>query len=224
MRKFPITIIDDFYENPEIVREFALSQKFYPSTGQYPGSRTDLLSNINQNFFNSFCKKVTSLFYDLDNTKLQWNVETTFQKIGRLSKEKESKFNEGWIHYDPHVFSGIIYLSENSVGTNIYDPIDPNDVDYEQYQRDIFYSGNKISEEEYANGIIENNSKFKESIRIDGKFNRLVLFEGGVWHGVPSFYCQGQERLTQVFFFHKLNPIDNPTNYPIIRSKFMGNK
>lgn len=220
MKKFPVTVVDNFYENPEIVREFALSQKFYPSTGAYPGSRTDLISNLNQKFFNTFCEKVISLFYNLNDTQVDWQVETTFQKIGRLSKDKESKFNEGWIHYDPHIFSGILYLSENSVGTNIYDPIDPNDVDYEQYQRDIFYSGNEISEEEYAKGIIENNSKFKESIRIEGKFNRLVLFEGGVWHGVPSFYCQNQERLTQVFFFHKLNPTMDPINYPIIRSKF----
>lgn len=221
MKKFPVTIVDNFYENPEIIREFALSQKFYPSNGRYPGSRTDLLSDLNKNFFDTFCKKVTSLFYDFNNIELEWKVETTFQKIGKLSKNKESKFNEGWIHYDPYVFSGIIYLSENSVGTNIYDPIDPNDTKYDQYQRDIFYSGGEITEEEYANGIIENNSKFKESIRIDGKFNRMVLFEGGVWHGVPSFYCQDEERLTQVFFFHKLNPIEDPINYPIIRSKIM---
>jgi hypothetical protein len=227
MKKFPVTIVDNFYENPELVRDFALSQKFYPSNGRYPGSRTDLLSDLNKKFFNTFCHKVISLFYDFKTTQLEWNVETTFQKIGKMSKNKESKFNEGWVHYDPHIFSGIIYLSDNSVGTNIYEPIDPDDTHYHQNERDIFYSGENITEEEYSKGIIENNSKFKESIRIDGKFNRLVLFEGGVWHGVPSFYCEGAERLTQVFFFHKMNaihtpvsvPVADPINYPIIRSK-----
>lgn len=219
MKKFPITIVDNFYENPEIVREFALSQKFYPSNGRYPGSRTDLISDLNKKFFDTFCEKVTSLFYDFNTTNLDWTVETTFQKIDRLSKNKNSKFNEGWIHYDPYVFSGIVYLSENSIGTNIYDPIDPNDTHYPQEERDIFYSGGEISEEKYSTGIIENNSKFKESIKIQGKFNRLVLFEGGVWHGVPSFYCENEERLTQVFFFHNINAIGDPINYPIIRSK-----
>jgi hypothetical protein len=218
MRKFPVTIVDNFYENPELVREFALAQKFHPSNGRYPGSRTDLISDLNKSFFDIFCKKVTSLFYDFNSTKLEWSVETAFQKIGKLSKNKDSKFNEGWIHYDPYIFSGIIYLSENSVGTNIYDPINPEDTHHDQEQRDIFYSGGEISEQEYSAGIIENNSKFKESIRIDGKFNRLVLFEGGVWHGVPSFYCENGERLTQVFFFHSLNVVD-PINYPIVRSK-----
>lgn len=221
MRRFPVTIIDNFYENPEIVRDFALSQKFYPSAGNYPGMRTDLISNINKNFFDTFCTKVISLFYDLDHTRLEWNVETTFQKIGRLSENKDSKFNEGWIHYDPGIFSGIIYLSEESVGTNIYYPINPEDTYHDQKQRDIFYSDEEISEEEYSKGIIENNSKFKESIKIDGKFNRLVLFESGVWHGVPSFYCKGNERLTQVFFFTNLNVVGNQANYPIVRSKFL---
>ena len=227
MKKFPVTIVDNFYENPELVRDFALSQTFYPSNGRYPGSRTDLISDLNQNFFNTFCHKVLSLFYDFNTTQLEWNVETTFQKIGKMSENKKSKFNEGWVHYDPHIFSGIIYLSDDSVGTNIYEPIDPNDTHYPQNEKDIFYSGGNITEEEYSKGIIENNSKFKESIRIDGKFNRLVIFEGGVWHGVPSFYCEKGERLTQVFFFHKMNalhtpvniPLVDPINYPIIRSK-----
>ena len=231
MKKFPITIVDDFYENPELVRDFALSQKFYPSIGSYPGQRTKQISDLNKNFFDNFCSKIVSLFYDLNTARVEWNVETTFQKIGRLSKNKESKFNEGWIHYDPHVISGIIYLSNESVGTNIYYPIDPENAEHPQHERDIFYSGEDISEEEYSKSITENNSKFEESIRISGKFNRLVLFEGGVWHGVPSFYCGKEERLTQVFFFHKFNPLHTPvytelvndTNYPIIRSRLPQN-
>jgi hypothetical protein len=146
-------------------------------------------------------------------------VETTFQKVGRLSENKKSKFNEGWIHKDPSILSGIIYLSKDSVGTNIYDPIDPNHTHHPQPQKNIFYTGGDITEDEYSKGMVENNSKYKESIIINGKFNRLVLFEGNVSHGVPSFYCEGEERLTQVFFVYKINDVCNPINYPIIRSK-----
>lgn len=219
MKKFPVTIVDNFYENPEIVRDFALSQTFYPSNGKYPGQRTEMISNLSREFFNTFSEKLVSMFYDLGNTALEWSIETTFQKIPKLSKNKESKFNEGWIHYDPCILSGIIYLSRDSVGTNIYEPIDPKDAEHSQSQRDIFYSGSEISEEEYSKGIIENNSKFKPSVQVDGKFNRLLLFEGGVWHGVPSFYCNGEDRLTQVFFVYKLNVMGDEGNYPIVRSK-----
>lgn len=219
MKKFPVTIVDDFYENPELVRDFALSQKFYPSAGNYPGMRTDLISDINQNFYQTFCEKLFGLFYDMSDTYISWNLDTMFQKISRMSENKKSKFNEGWIHHDPCIFSGIIYLSMNSVGTNIYEPIDPNDTYYCQKERDIFYLGKEISEEEYASAIVENNSKFKPSVQIDGKFNRLVLFEGGVWHGVPSFYCNNEDRLTQVFFAYKISSGEDSLNYPIVRSK-----
>ena len=229
MKKFPVTIVDNFYENPELVRDFALSQKFYPSNGRYPGKRTELISDLNRDFFHNFCNKLFSLFYNLNEAQFEWNVETTFQKIGRLSENKESKFNQGWIHSDKKFFSGIIYLSEDSVGTNIYEPID-NNIICETDIKKLFYLGKHVNEEEYSRSISENNSKFKESIRINGKFNRLVLFEGGVFHGVPSFYCENEERLTQVFFCEYINSIDindsgisviNPINYPIIRSKFL---
>jgi hypothetical protein len=219
MKKFPVTIVDNFYENPELVRDFALSQTFYPSNGRYPGMRTDSIFDINQNFYQTFCEKLFGLFYDMSNTHVSWKLETTFQKISRMSENKKSKFNEGWIHHDPCIFSGIIYLSMDSVGTNIYEPIDPNDTYYCQKERDIFYLGKEISEEEYTKGIIENNSKFKPSVQIDGKFNRLVLFEGGVWHGVPSFYCNGEDRFTQVFFVYDLNVSGEIERYPIVRSK-----
>jgi len=178
-----------------------------------------LLSEIGGEFFNTFCRKMFSLFYDFNQVGLEWNVETSFQKIGKMSKNKESKFNEGWIHYDPYILSGIIYLSKNSVGTNIYDPINLDTGCTGQEQRDIFYSGNEITEEEYSRGIIENNSRFEETIRIGGKFNRLVLFEGGVYHGVPSFYCDTEDRLTQVFFVNKIDVVEDRGNYPIVRSK-----
>jgi hypothetical protein len=222
MKRFPITIVDDFYENPELVRDFALSQTFYPSTGHYPGKRTSQLCNLNQQFFNNFCEKLFSLFYDFNTNTLEWNVETTFQKIGKLSENKESKFNVGWIHKDPVILSGIIYLSEDSVGTNIYYPIDPNGNynDLHRKERDIFYSGGDVDEDEYSKSITEINSKFQESVRIDGKFNRLVLFEGGVYHGVPSFYCNNEYRLTQVFFVYKIDVVgDDMGKYPIVRSK-----
>lgn len=32
MKKFPVTVIDNFYENPDLVRNFALSLPYYMSS------------------------------------------------------------------------------------------------------------------------------------------------------------------------------------------------
>ena len=219
MKKFPVTIVDNFYENPELVRDFALSQKFYPSDGAYPGERSEGIHNLNQDFFQNFCEKLFSLFYDLETAELSWNVETTFQKIGKLSNDRNSKLNAGWIHSDSSIFSGVIYLSKNSTGTSIYYPKDADSGMTCQDQKHLFYSGKTTNEDEYALAIEKNNNNFYESIRVDGKFNRLVLFEGGVYHGVPSFFGEDDFRLTQVFFVNEIASSKNTANYPIIRSK-----
>ena len=54
---FPALCIDDFYPNPDEVRKFALEQNFYPADGgTYPGKRTDHLHELDEDFFNYFCK------------------------------------------------------------------------------------------------------------------------------------------------------------------------
>lgn len=219
MKKFPVTIVDNFYENPEMVREFALSQKFYPSDGKYPGSRTDSIHNLSQEFFKTFCEKLFSLFYDLNTTKLNWTVETRFQSIHNLSNNKDSKFNVGWVHSDCSIFSGIIYLSKNSSGTSIYYPKEPGIETTSQDEKRLLYSGKKINEDEYSIAIDKNNNNFYESIRVEGEFNRLLLFEGGVYHGVPSFFTEDDNRLTQVFFVDEITSHNDAANYPIVRSK-----
>lgn len=219
MKRFPVTIVDNFYENAEIVRDFALSQKYYPTKGRYPGERTETLSLISQEFFNNFCERLFSLFYDFSKTRLTWDVHTSFQKICSLSSNKHSKFNEGWIHQDECVFSGVVYLSKSNLGTSIYYPKVPGVEITSQDEKFTFYSGEKIDEEIYAKAITENNNNFYETIRVSGEFNRLLLFEGGLQHGVPSFYSENEDRLTQVFFVYEINDVENMGNYPIVRSK-----
>jgi hypothetical protein len=57
MNFYPITIVDNFYENPDEVRQLALSQQYYPaseldnSEGIFPGKRTHELGSIDSDFF-----------------------------------------------------------------------------------------------------------------------------------------------------------------------------
>jgi len=227
MKKFPVTIVDNFYENPDLVREYALSLSYQSSkTGKYPGSRTKLLSIQNERFSRIFSKKLFSLFFDYETTKLAWNVETTFQKINSFSEEEKNIKNSGWIHADDDtVFAGVVYLNPDpkpNWGTSIY-TLKPNEIDdCLQKTKFLHYSNspdfNEIEHEKEKNF---NNNKFVESIRVENVYNRIIIFEGGVYHGVPSYYSNDDEpRLTQVFFVKNLN---SSVFSPIIRSRLSFN-
>jgi hypothetical protein len=223
MRKFPVTILDNFYENPDLVRQFALSlDSFTDSAGRWPGRRTLPLDEVNYSFFSTFCNKLFNLFYDLDYHSFNYRVSTNFQTISNYSENPISNLNTGWIHSDDeYIFSGVIYLNPNpseNTGTNIYNRINwENSLNLDQSQKHKLYKGEElVNESEYTDQILENNNKFEETVSIKNVYNRMILFEGGVYHGVPSFYSSSSEpRLTQVFFVHKVTG----GRYPIVRSK-----
>jgi len=223
MNKFPVTIIDNFYENPDLVRNFALSLPYHdPPIGQYPGSRTGLLSVENDYFFRVFTHKLFSLFFDFETTKLMWSVETNFQKINSFSSNGNDIKNSGWIHSDNDtVFSGIIYLNPNPKpgwGTSIY-KLKSKEID-NCIQKTKFLHYSKSEDFDQKEHEIEkkfNNDKFVETIRVENVYNRLLLFEGGVYHGVPTYYSEDEDpRLTQVFFVYSLN---TSSQFPIVRSR-----
>lgn len=223
MKKFPVTVLDNFYENPDLVRQFALSLKFNPTPdGKWPGERTEPLYDVNLNFFNTFCNKLFSLFFDFEYDDVNWSVETTFQKVSKFSNKEHSLFNVGWIHKDPCIFSGVIYLNPNpekNTGTSVYKLRDGECDDSKQLEKYKLYVGEEIDESVYEKSILYNNNKFEESIRVENFYNRIVLFEGGQYHGVPSFYTNSNEpRLTQVFFVHKLT---TSGSYPVVRTKVL---
>ena len=52
MFNYPVTIIDNFYDNPEEIRDFALKHNFFPTEeGFYPGRRTEKLNITNRVHF-----------------------------------------------------------------------------------------------------------------------------------------------------------------------------
>jgi len=222
MKYFPVTIVDNFYENPDLIREFALSLEYHRSDdGRWPGSRTSLISMLNRSFFNTFTNKLFSLFFDFNHNDLDWNIDTNFQKINKFSSDINDIKNSGWIHSDEGLFSGIVYLNPDDCfysGTSIY-KLKSGEVDNcQQKTKYLHYTHSKeFDENEYKIEKEYNNGKYVETIRIENVYNRLVIFEGGVHHGVPTFYSENDEpRLTQVFF---VNNLSTSSDFPIIRSR-----
>lgn len=203
---FPTTCVDNFFNAPDEVRNFALSLEYeYPKNGSFPGKRTKLLSEIYPNYFHLFCEKLFSLFFNLEPNKFAWNVSTYFQVI----EPNEYRNNCGWIHLDDvGIFAGIIYLTPNislDCGTSIFKPkkLGNKSINHEE-KHGMFLSYNKNKIDYYQSKIDENNEQFEETVNFKNVYNRLISYDASQYHAVNNLCDENVERLTQVFFVHNV--------------------
>ena len=120
---FPITIVDNFFEDPDaIVKEAKTLKYFNPQTGNWPGTRTKNLHLELPKLHMYFTQKLNSIFFE-DNPDY-WETSCHFQAIDPLHEDQYHKKNRGWIHTDDNTwFGGIVYLNrdpEPDTGTSIY--------------------------------------------------------------------------------------------------------
>jgi hypothetical protein len=197
--KYTVQIVDNFYEDAQKVRNFALQQKFVKRPGNYPGVRTDRISNLNLNFFKYFAQKLTALYFN-NSTKVEYDITTLFQSI-------DGSYDTGWIHTDLTVdeydVAGVVYLSPQApigTGTGIFrsktEPIQISDIAKKPYSIDNLNNPNYNKEQQRFN------DQFECTVNIGNVFNRLVVYPAEQWHTQMGFFGTTLEtsRLTQVFF------------------------
>lgn len=197
----PTIVVDNFYNEPNLWREFALDQKFFKGNrGNWPGLRTELLHTLHYDLFQITLKKILFVLKDYGITQVN-ELQTGFQLIAE-------EYGRGWVHDDDPSFqyAGVIYLSKDAPigsGTTIYE--DSVDFDGDRYNKMFETDVNNASVEEreiYAKYRAEQVSKFKKSIVVENVYNRLVLFDSRCWHSADNFFGSTTDdtRLTQVFF------------------------
>lgn len=177
-----VIIIDDFYNNPHEVRNFALSLPF-DVKGNYPGTRTksylnDGLKDFIQNFINPHAGKVVN-WYDRDG--LTGSFQLTFAH------------DRSWIHADVYnKWAGVLYLTPDaplSGGTALYKYKETGEYAITQNDDQTQFSAYDYTKWELVD-------------RIGNKFNRLVLYRGNFFHASLDYFGNTPEnaRLFQVFF------------------------
>jgi len=220
----PLTIVDNFWENPYKLREFALQQEYLDNGSEvgYAGERTARLHDLNNNITHVFFKKVLSLFFDVNKESVDYEVTCEFQIISE-------KFEDGWCHTDSgRDIAGILYLTPNAPknsGTSICKlkkNVDLNKLNHSLKNK--FYTAAKIGDEDnmnlYRKTREEHNSKFETTVEISNVFNRLVVYNSKEWHKANYFFGKDKydSRMTLVFF----SKIDTKKCYlPIARSRLM---
>lgn len=180
------SIIDDFYQDPYKVREFALSQKFHIN-GDFLGSRTDCFIT------NDIIKKIEHYLsqYDINIAKIRSPQygSGSFQYI--TSKNKPEVYidnNSDW--------SGIIFLTPDAndqAGIRFYDYHDKtaNIETMKKYSKDF--------------------TKWNETDKIYHKFNRLILFKSNKWHSMVQHFGldQNDSGLFHIFLYKLYISINN---------------
>lgn len=200
---YPITIIDDFFEDPDAIVKMANSFKYYPpDTGNWPGMRTKQLHVVADRFFHYFGEKVHLLFHD--KSPNYWNMQTHFQKIKPFSKDQYDPLNRGWVHQDIDTyFGGIVYLTkdpEPDTGTSIYKTNTGFAMQWEKEikMKEAHYRGEDIDLDEYNAAWHNAHEQYEETVKVSNVYNRFVMFNNKTHHGVQTFGTK--ERLTLNFF------------------------
>ena len=155
----------------------------------------------------TMCRKLFSVFYDLKNQPVTWEVTSYFQKIYPMQGDAQFK-NTGWIHADDNTtLAGLIYLSPNaklSSGTSIFRLKPDSFILEKNEEKHAFFKGEAVDPVAYDRAISEHNNKFEETARFGNVYNRMIAYDGVDYHQASDFDCGEEFRLTQVFFIKNI--------------------
>jgi len=200
---FPITIVDNFYNNFNKILKYVNTLEFYEKTQHtMPGTQTQDLKDLNSDLCKQAISKVLSVYYS------RFTVETTGFEC-RTSFEKmipygEDYNKEGWIHTDDtNKLSGILYIQgDYNDGTSFYQNKNVGLFNNEKLKyKHALYSGESISPDLYNKNLLEHNSQFEEVLNIPCIPNRLVLFDSSMLHRSDGLGKIDKPRIIQTFFF-----------------------
>jgi hypothetical protein len=184
--KVNLIIADDFYDNPDDVRNMALSQEF-SVRGNYPGMRTkSFLSDSVKEVINALVSHAAGGVTDW---LLDENGDGYTGAFQICTAEDRT-----WIHSDyNNMWAGVCYLTPDapiSGGTALY--------------------MHKKTKERSSIGSMDHGedardyTKWEVVDRIGNIYNRLILYPGKLYHASVDYFGKDLHsgRLFQTFFFN----------------------
>jgi len=178
--KTNMIVIDEFYNNPNDVREFALAQEF-DVTGNWPGTRT-------KTFINESTKEtIQKILQDIAGNVIDWQANDGYTGSFQLT----TSMDRSWIHADSYnTWAGVLYLTPDaplSGGTGIF-----------RYKK----TGSMMEDGTDLSGVTQDMTKWELVDRVGNVYNRLVLYRGNNYHMSLDYFGKDKEdgRLFQLFF------------------------
>ena len=218
MNLYPVTIIENFYENPDAIRQFALAQEYTFCHDRlnmeyvYPGSRTKDLFDLDSKLHEKICKKLVSVYHNAEYDLMRWAISTSFQSVS-------AEYNQGVIHTDHNtVFAAVLYLTPDAPlngGTSLFKK--NKTFDEKKYQQALDDNDARFKAGEIAMDT-SYHSMFDEIVRVNNVYNTLIIYEGRHYHAANQFFGKTLKdaRLAQVFFVNKIDA-QKQSVFPISR-------
>jgi glycosyltransferase involved in cell wall biosynthesis len=181
--KSRLWIVDDFYENPYDVREFALQQEFEENLDYYKGSRSRnqyVIPGTKEAFEKIIGRKIV-------------NWTETHGMCGRFqycTAEDSLVY-----HCDGQTLAGMVYLTPDapfSCGTSLF-----------AHKRTRLRNENDFGNENPFEGGFYDRTKFELVDTAGNVFNRLVIFDAKCIHSANEYFGTDltNSRLFHLFFF-----------------------
>jgi glycosyltransferase involved in cell wall biosynthesis len=180
-KKKILYIVDDFYENPHLVRNFALQQEFKEDLRYYKGKRTTqfLTPQIKQRIEEILGEKIVN-----------------FESHAMCGVFQYCTPEDALVyHWDGQTWAGMVYLTPDAPyqsGTSLY----AHKLTKARCESD---PGSQLA---FVGGFYDK-SKFELVDTAGNIFNRLVLFDAKCIHAANEYFGQTKEdsRLFHLFFF-----------------------
>ena len=216
---YPLYYTTNFFDNPDEIRQWAMSLSYDKTNGRYPGARTKVLHEIDINFFHFVHLKIMSLVYGKESEYVSWKAQSCFQLI-KYEDIKEDN-SAGWVHTDnSSALTSIIYLTpgKTNTGTNLYKP---KKTGFQPDKDETFlkligdeklnYYKSGMASENYRKKQLDFNNNFQKLVTVNSEYNSILCFDGGYYHNAEWDLKPGEERLTFITFFNKITA----PSYPI---------
>lgn len=220
MNLYPVTVVENFYEDPDAMRAFALKQKYEFLTDRkdaqyvYPGSRTKDLVDLDAKLQEKVLKKFISVFHNSQYDVMRWAVSTNFQSV-------TEEYGTGVLHTDHNtILAAVLYLTPDAplnAGTSLFKP--NKTFDEAKYKKAL-----EDNDDRFRAGQIQMDtsyhSMFDEIVRVNNVYNTLIIYEGRMHHAANGFFGNNLEnsRLSQVFFINRIDAQKHSV-FPLNRKK-----
>ena len=198
MKLFPLTVVDDFYDNPDEVLDIAMNAEYHHrEDDHYPGGISQQIYLINERLCHWTIEKMMSIYFGQFNF-IRWGCVMDFQKI-EPHPERNTKplLNKGTIHWDPEdcKLAGVIYLNKEpsrDAGTSFYKPKDQfyctSDRSFhDEYVKKVqsYHLGKDIPDIEEV--LEKHYNEYEETARVQAQYNRLSMYSPYTMHAPTSY-------------------------------------
>ena len=190
-----IVVQDDFYSDPDAIRQLALDQEFAEHPQYHKGLRTEkrfLFPNVKERFQELLGgAEITTWIQDRQNGVFQYCTEN----------------DKVVYHSDAQAYAAVVYLTPDAplnAGTSLYRSKvtglrrPPTQEDANRIGATV----TELEEQTYRDKLLD--PKFWELVDTVGNvYNRLVIWDAKLIHAATSYFGQNANngRLFQLFFF-----------------------